>query len=222
MRRSKSIILLAMMISMIMLLASCQWLERGIEIFNGFKDQLMGSQNQNSTMLESGRKPVPVTVKEAEEKINLVLDAWIDGEETDEVSVLTEDGEIIPLTGSEGLGEEMLDEIEYSVLSVKKNGDGVTARLKITAPDVSVMLDQVLEQMDTFEESAFISAMMNLLESDRYPVRDFEVDVDMQNLSGQWVVVSNPEFTNAMTGGLQEVYEANEKMLQDALKEEVE
>ena len=230
-KKFRAAALTACVLAMALMLSACSPLSWLGELLDHAKDMVTGTLEEltnregaaQQTPEESSRPVVQVDDLEpgvAEAKVERMLEALVSGEGDEEVLVLAADGSVTELSGSDEISAALLAQVEYEVLSTAQDNDVVTAQLAITAPDISAMVDTVLEGMDTYASDIFVDRLLSLARSEDLPTRDFEVSVELRYLQGQWAIVPGAEFINAMTGGLYEAYAANQAALEQAIAQE--
>jgi len=220
-KRAKIIWILAVVMVLCSVLSGCDLLEEGMELLESISNSMAG-QNGNAPALpqsNSGSEQ-KVDPKQAEEKLEEMLESLVDGEKNDNVQVMAENDSVTTLSGSGDLGSDMLGEVDYKVLSITETKDGAAAELEIVSPDVSTMMDMVLEDMESFDAKRFLESMEELVDSGDYPKKTYRVSVGLKYHEGKLVIVSNKDFANAMTGGLYDARTANEAQLSEAIAEE--
>lgn len=157
------------------------------------------------------RKP---KLEKAETAAEQILESLMAGDE--QIPVLAPDG--TPASGgeNEGLAQVITSMLEYEILSVTEEDDTATAAVRITAPDTPAILDDVLADMDVYDAEIFVERMEDALRTDSRTV-EFTVEVTLQGVDGIWYLVPDGQLTNAMTGGLLQVYADQVQAIQDGL-----
>ena len=164
-------------------------------------------------MLSQPEEPqVKNTPKQA---INTVMKA-LAGEGTSERVLLGADGTPVSIAPGSGIAQLITSEIEYKVTAVDTMDDTtMQASLEITAPDALAAVRASLEGMQAYEESTFLERMtQQLLNSDA--VTTFNVQVELVLVEDRWCVVTNPAFSDAITGGLITRYAQIQQEIMDA------
>ena len=164
-------------------------------------------------MLNQPEEPqVKNTPKQA---INTVMKA-LTGEGTSERVLLGADGTPVSIAPGSGIAQLITSEIEYKVTAVDTVDDTtMRASLEITAPDAIAAVRASLEGMQTYEESTFLDRMTAQLQNTD-AVKTFNVQVELVLVEDRWCVVANPEFSDAITGGLITRYAQIQQEIMDA------
>lgn len=137
------------------------------------------------------------------------------GGESAQPLLLGTNGKPVAMSAPTGLAKLIAEKVSYEVVSITEEGDSATAMLNITAPDAVPLVYQALEGMESFDEEAFTEAMQAQLEDDPATV-NYNVQVQLQRVDGTWCMVSNAEFSNAITGGLMNKYNEVQQAIYDA------
>ncbi len=153
-------------------------------------------------------------LEKAETAMERILESLMAGDE--QIPVLAPDG--MPADGgaNEGLAQVITSMLEYEILSVTEEDDTATSTMRITAPDTPAILDDVLADIDVYDVEVFVSRMEDALRTDSRTV-EFTVEVTLQGVDGIWYLVPDGQLTNAMTGGLLQVYADQVQAIQDGL-----
>lgn len=164
------------------------------------------------TLSQPEEPQVKNTPKQA---INTVMKA-LAGEGTSERVLLGVDGTPVSIAPGSGIAQLITSEIEYKVTAVDTMDDTtMRASLEITAPDALAAVRASLEGMQTYEESTFLDRMtQQLLNTDA--VTTFNVQVELVLVEDRWCVVTNPAFSDAITGGLITRYAQIQQEIMDA------
>ena len=170
----------------------------------------------NKEVTDSGKEET-VRVVRADETLELCMDAVVSGEMGTGM-VLGTDGKPAALTPPDGLAGAICRQVEYRVVSLEESGDQATAILEITAPDAVPLLYEALAGMESYDEAVFTQRFGDLLENDP-ATKVFTVTVELRLVDSQWCLVPNSQFSNAITGGLMDEYEAVRQSVVDAMTE---
>lgn len=153
--------------------------------------------------------------KGAEAAVNEAMSALVSGGGGD-IPVLGLDGSTVTGFENEGLARIISGQLAYEIEEVSAKGNTASASLKITAPDAPAVLRETLDELDEYSDEAFIEAMSARLGRGHGTV-SFDVEVELQRIDGVWHLIPNAELTNAMTGGLLQMYEDTVRMIQNQL-----
>lgn len=154
----------------------------------------------------------------AQEMTESLMESLISGQSNGELYVLNADGSVGPVTRLEGIAAMLMGRVEYSLGEVAQDGDVVTVRMDIFAPDVSAMMDAVLEGMEEYDAEMFLSGMEAVAQKEDCPMRQFEATLEMKYVDSVWVFAPDYDFSNAVTGGLYEAYYNNQQQMVDTLE----
>lgn len=153
-----------------------------------------------------------------EEVVEIALEAMInDG--TEELVLLGADGTPVGIADATGLADMITSKIKYSLLSMEIMEDKAVATLEIEAPDALAVVQQALKDMETYDEAAFLERMATLLEGNLETIKH-TVEVEMVRVEDHWCMITNPQFSDAITGGLISRYLELQEAIMDALKKE--
>lgn len=153
-------------------------------------------------------------LEKAETAMEQILESLMAGDE--QIPVLAPDGTPADGGANEGLAQVITSMLEYEILSVTEEDDTATSTVRITAPDTPAILDDVLADIDDYDVEVFVSRMEDALRTDSRTV-EFTVEVTLQGVDGVWYLVPDGQLTNAMTGGLLQVYADQVQSIQDGL-----
>lgn len=153
-------------------------------------------------------------LEKAETAAEEILESLMAGE--GEIPVLTPDGTPAESGANEGLAQVITSMLEYEILSVAEEDDMAAVTVRITAPDTPAILDEVLADMDDYDAQVFEERMEDALRTDSRKV-EFTVEVTLQGQDGIWYLVPDGQLSNAMTGGLLQVYADQVQAIQDEL-----
>lgn len=153
-------------------------------------------------------------LEKAETAAERILKSLVAGDE--QVPVLAPDGTPADGGANEGLAQVITGMLEYEILSVTEDDDTATATVRITAPDTPAILDDVLADMDVYDMEVFVDRMEDALRTNSKTV-EFTVEVTLRGVDGVWYLVPDGQLTNAMTGGLLQVYSDQVQAIQDGL-----
>ena len=125
-----------------------------------------------------------------------------------------------PLFNDDEIAEKMNAAITYEVMGVHIDGTIATATIFVSAPDLSIILRDAVSLLlagdsdDVNELLAIVSAALNL----EHEVFENTFEVYLELLDGNWFLVPNAEFSNALSGNLIQLYaQMVEVMIQDMM-----
>ena len=153
--------------------------------------------------------------KGAEAAVNEAMSALVSGGAED-IPVLALDGSTVTGFENEGLARVISGQLTYEVGEVSAKGKTASASLKITAPDTPAILQEALGELDEYSDEAFIEAMSARLGRSHDTV-SFDVELELKRIDGVWYIIPNAELTNAMTGGLLQMYEDTVQQVRNRL-----
>lgn len=159
--------------------------------------------------------PTMVGAETPEEALEIAMSV-LAGEESDLPVFQGANGMPVSAASNSGLAGVISQQTSYEVKSVTTEKGTTTARMEITAPDMSKLVHKALEGMDGFDAEAFTAALEGLLEENT-DQKTFTVQVELTEIQGCWCVIPNAELSNAVTGGLMEEYAVVRQDILDAL-----
>lgn len=98
--------------------------------------------------------------------------------------------------------------ITYEIVDVQIEDTGATATIFISAPDLSIILADVVSRLVVDENDdidELLSQVRLTLNSDHEMFED-TVEVRLELLNGNWFLIPNAEFSNALSGNLIQLY----------------
>lgn len=129
--------------------------------------------------------------------------------------MLAPDGSAVGMNPATGVASCITGALEFEIRSVKERSSSATAELEISAPDAVALVQQALEDMETFDEAVFLEKLEQLAENAEK--KTFSVTVELTLADDCWCIIPNAEFSNAITGGLTGEYAAVRQSILDAL-----
>ena len=111
------------------------------------------------------------------------------------------DGTPVAVTAPQGIAAVICQQMRYEILETQTEGDRCVATMKIRVPDAVALVQRALKDMGSYEEAAFLDRMTALLE-ETAPMREATVEVELTRIEENWYLVSNGEFSDAITGGM--------------------
>ena len=153
--------------------------------------------------------------KGAEAAVNAAMSALVSGG-GEGIPMLSLDGSTVTGFENEGLARVISGKLTYEIGEVSAKGNAASASLKITAPDTPAILREALDGLDEYSDEAFIEAMSARL-GRAHDTVSFYIEVELQRVDGAWRLIPNAELTNAMTGGLLQMYEDTVRQIQNQL-----
>lgn len=162
-------------------------------------------------------KPKAASKKDLEKTVSAAMAALTVGD-VDEPVFLGVDGTAVSLSGHSGIAGKISAVTTYQVVSVEAEGKTGKAVLDITAADAVALVYGAIEGMETFDQARFLTNLENMIP--HAPTKTFRVEVQLQQVDGQWLIVMNAQLSNAITGGLLDEYNAlQQKLLENAGKD---
>lgn len=140
------------------------------------------------------------------ESFEAVEEALSDGR--GDIPILGADGEVVEGFENTGLAALITEYVTLDLGEPEVEGDSAFVDAIVTAPD----MEKVLREADM--AAALAERLPELLKS--APERDFEVQLELRLLDGQWCLVASSELSNALSGGLVEM---RAELLRQALEE---
>lgn len=156
---------------------------------------------------EEGPKP--------EETVEILMEGVISGG-TEEPVLLGADGTPVPVSDSSGIAGLVSAQLKYEIVSVETEDEAGTAQLQITAPDTVALVKQALEGMESYDEALLLERMEQLLQGD-FATAEYSVEVALVKVEENWCIVTNLEFSDAITGGLVSRYLELQLAIMEAL-----
>lgn len=161
------------------------------------------------------RQPEQEMGNSAEETVELALEGVISGG-TEEPVLLGATGKPVPVSPATGIAGLISAKLEYEILSVETQEKTGTASLRITAPDTVTLVKKALEGMEIYDEAQLLERLEQLL-GENPSTKEYSVEVELVKVETQWCIVSNPQFSDAITGGLISRYLELQLAIMDAL-----
>ena len=158
----------------------------------------------------------PKKGRKAETALELILECLIDGQESQEAVLLGIDGMPVAVSPSKGLAALITAKMEYEILSVDTEDENGTARVQILAPDALALVEQALADMARYDATLFQENMAQLLEGD-VAMLEYTVELELVKVEGDWCVVTNAQFSDAITGGLVSRYDQLQQKILEAM-----
>ncbi len=91
-------------------------------------------------------------------------------------------------------------QVTYEIVELN---DG-KAKILFTAPDVMAIFQSAANN-GAADENELMEALNNALQND-FPVKEFDVEIQLKNIENHWYLVPNDKLSNALSGGLMEAY----------------
>lgn len=150
-----------------------------------------------------------------EEVMQTVFEA-LQEDGTEEPVLFGVDGTPVGISAGTGLAGMIMSQLEYELVALETEEETATASLRITAPDTLALVQQALEGMESYDEAAFTERMEQLLKENPQ-TKTFDVEVEMVVVEKRWCLVTNPAFSDAITGGLISRYQQVQQAIIDAM-----
>ncbi len=163
-------------------------------------------------LLEKTPKPAHTP----QEVISIAMDG-LTGDGTDEAVLLGADGTPVGISKATGLAALITGKVRYEILSVEVTETSAVASLSVTAPDAMALVLEALENMERYDEAVFMERMTRLLESKGKTLTK-TVQVELVLVGDQWCMVVNPDFSDAITGGMISRYAELQEAIVAAMK----
>ena len=142
------------------------------------------------------KKPGP----KPEEVLHAVMEA-ITEKGSSKPLIVGADGTPVAVAAPQGIAAVICQQLRYEILETQTEGDRCVATMKIRVPDTVALVQLALQDMESYEETAFLERMTALLE-ETVPMREATVEVELTWIEENWYLVSNGEFSDAITGGM--------------------
>lgn len=140
------------------------------------------------------------------------------GEGTSERVLLGADGTPVSIAPSTGIAQLITSALTYKITALDEiDGKTALATLEITVPDAFAAVQASLAGMETYEESTFLDRMVAQLQETN-ATSTFTVQVELVLVEDRWCVVTNPAFSDAITGGLITRYAQIQQEIMDAFQ----
>ena len=105
----------------------------------------------------------------------------------------------------DGLQALLAKKMNFSIGKVENTSDGCLVRVKIETIDFEKAFESVAENFtEGTSENVIIEELYALIDSGSIAVREFSVDVLVQEIDGDHKIVLTPELSNALFGGYNE------------------
>ena len=158
----------------------------------------------------------PEENNEFRQTVDTVMQALM-GEGTSERVLLGADGTPVGISPSEGLAQMITSRLEYEITALDVVDEQTAmVTLEITVPDALQSVKAALEGMDHYDEAVFMENMRTKLETTEHTM-NMSVQVQLVLVENCWCLVTNPRFSDAITGGLITHYAQVQQQIMDAL-----
>ena len=151
-----------------------------------------------------------------EEVISIAMEG-LKGQGTDEPVLLGADGTPVGIAKATGLASLITGKVHYEILSLEVTEDTAVATLSVTAPDTMALVLEALEGMERYDEAIFLERMTGLLEGKTKSLTT-TVQVELLRVEDRWCMATNPDFSDAITGGMISRYVELQKAIVEARK----
>ena len=158
----------------------------------------------------------PKKGRKAENALKLTMECLITGEEIQEAVLLGIDGMPVTVSPGKGLAALISAKMEYEIVSVDTGDETGTASLQIVSPDAMALVEQALAGMESYDAALFQETMAQLLEG-RVAMQEYTVEMELVKVDGDWCVVTNAQFSDAITGGLVSRYDQLQQKILEAV-----
>ena len=158
----------------------------------------------------------PKKGRKAETALEVILECLIGGQESREAVLLGIDGMPVAVSPSKGLAALLTAKMEYEILSVDTGDETGTASLQIVSPDAMALVEQALAGMESYDAALFQETMAQLLEG-QVAMQEYTVEMELVKVDGDWCVVTNAQFSDAITGGLVSRYDQLQQKILEAV-----
>lgn len=96
-------------------------------------------------------------------------------------------------------------DIDYNIKGHYTEGDNYFIETEITNIDIKKLIEQAAEQAkDIGKLSSSDEMIKSFTESKEKPMKTFDVDIQLVNINGKYLIVNDQYFANALYGGLNE------------------
>lgn len=139
--------------------------------------------------------------KQVEEDLTCTLDFLITGDEAKESYLYSVN---IMDTGleMEGIFKHTASKVTYKISDIKVDKNKATAVIQFTTPDVY----QILSDMPVETEEELLEEKVKEQLEREFPIKEYEVTVDLKQVEEHWYLIPNAELSNVMAGGMVEWY----------------
>lgn len=100
--------------------------------------------------------------------------------------------------------KETAKRVTYQILGFSQRENYSVVELKITNVDFRKMMDVLLESGKTIEETQFEYTLQNMLSDSEIPRREFECEVNVRQIEGEYKVEITESLSNALLAGVPE------------------
>lgn len=152
---------------------------------------------------------------DAEQTLELAMDGLVSGG-TEEPVLLGVDGKPAPIRPATGIAGLISAKLQYEIVSVETEGESGVATLRITAPDTLSLVTQAVAGMESYDEALLTERMQQLLAGE-FATLEYSVEVELVLLEQNWCIISNSEFSDAITGGMISHYVQLQTVIMEAL-----
>lgn len=139
--------------------------------------------------------------RQVEEDLTCTLDFLIRGNEEKESYLYSVD---IMDSGLEvkGIFKYVANKVTYKISTIETDKDKATVLIQFTTPDVEQILSNIPVEI---EDELLEEKVKEHLESE-FPIKEYEVTLDLKKIEEHWYLVPSAELNNVMTGGMVEWY----------------
>lgn len=139
------------------------------------------------------------SAEQMEDDLSASLDAVINETESDKLYIY--DAGIWNNLTDTGTGlNAVKKQVTYEIVELNEG----KAKILFTAPDVIAIL-QSAASAGAADEEELMDTLNDALQND-FPVKEFDVEIQLNNIENHWYMVPNDKLNNALSGGLMEAY----------------
>lgn len=103
------------------------------------------------------------------------------------------------------IAEKIASLVTFEVADISEGSDTATAKIKLTSPDVYLMIAEIASELQKDNVEALLDILDNNLDGD-YAVKEYEIAVDLKLINEHWYLIPNGELANAFSGGIVEQF----------------
>ena len=138
------------------------------------------------------------------------------GDGTTERVLLGADGTPVGISAGSGIAKIITSRMTYEITALDMLDEKTAlASLEISAPDAQKAVKAALDGMEYYDETIFTENMRAKLETMEHTLQ-FSVQVELVLVEDRWCLVTNPDFSDAITGGLVTSYAQIQQDIMDA------
>lgn len=114
--------------------------------------------------------------------------------------------ESIP-NSNDDINKKIASLVEYSISEITVRGEEADASIKLTSPDIYVLLTEIASDMQENDVEQLLEQLNDSLD-ENILTKKYEITVNLKLVNEHWYLVPSGELANAFSGGIIEQYSA--------------